>query len=184
MSSLSKGYDGVNSNVTFGYLILEITNSIKELLLRDNTLDKIQSYEMILDWMDGQLYPYWDKMELKYFDREKSAYIEKALSHEHANKLIRRKLAETEPVLNDKMMRVQYVYWLNRWAQLLASCYEHINLMPERKATEQTWEEEEEISQGSAEIPGVEEESVGDWDDTPEEAEVDLIGLDSGANTE
>jgi hypothetical protein len=137
-----------------------------DLLLRENSLDKIQSYEMFLDWLDGQLAGYRNEMKLNFFDK-KTQKIAEYPSYEVAMKHIYKMLQEHEGAKNDKTERSDYVYWLNRRAELLASCYESIRLTPERKAGEDRWEEDAQVQSATEqtmeelpEEPAVEEEEV------------------------
>jgi hypothetical protein len=156
-------YDAQNAALTLGFLVLEHAQKTMDLLLRENSLDKIQSYEMFLDWLDGQLAGYRSDMKLKFLDKKtnKIAVFE---NYESAMILIYKMLKETEGAKNDKQERQEYVYWLNRRAELLASCYESIRLTPERKAGEERWEED-------AQTQNLQEEPVEDLPGIPAEEE-------------
>lgn len=129
-ASHGKGYYGQNANLTLGLEIIETDRQIKFLLSNCTELPNIQSLEMLIDWLDGYLHHYRKHMHIRFFDREKLEFVTWK-DYDEAILNIHKSLKNAEAYLHEeKTDRVKYVFWLNRWSELLASCFPKLQLVP------------------------------------------------------
>lgn len=163
--AFQKSYNASNSNLTAGFEILETNRAIKSLLMDSFNVSNIKSAEAIIDNLDGFLHRYRSHMSLKFFNPF-SKEIESYTDYWLAIKKIKTKIFESETLLEeDRMNRFNYIFWLNRWYELLSSCFHKLNLVPSDKMDHENREmldEEPEIFLGD------ETDSGSDGDDEEE----------------
>ena len=130
MSNIS--YDARNASLTLGIEIIETSRNIKYLLRESHDIDYAENIRKTIDFMDGYLQHYRDDMKLEYYDQEKKIMI-KFDNYEKAIRHIMEKLSEAKNSLEDGES-MEYIYWLNRWNELLASCFPKLGLLPPSRA--------------------------------------------------
>lgn len=145
--------DDKNANLTLGIELIDTNRKIKELLTNCTDLTNIRSIKVILDWEDGLLQHYRKYMKIRFYEPESKKFIEYK-TYDEAMQKIQDKLVEKENLIEEDISnRIEYVYWLNRWSELLGSCFPKLNLVPLSRADsadismlEEEEEEEDEVS--------------------------------------
>lgn len=120
-----------NANLTLGMQLLEDNRTVLRLLAGELTMNSIASYEALVHRMDCLLAGHRDKMRLEYFDSTTKKIV-KLPSYEKSMELITKQLDAAKDGTNNKPDRLEYVKWLNHWAQLHFSVYESLRLQPPR----------------------------------------------------
>lgn len=148
---MSNKYNSGDASLTLGGSLLQAENFLLNLLVNANTLAKLEALEQTLDWMDGKLAGYREKMSVAFycpFDNKTYSYT----NYYEAIKLIRQRIEQYKGRSDIKEERVKLVFWINRWSELLTSCYDYLHLLPERSAGEAKWEEYEKEPSGGDDI--------------------------------
>lgn len=147
----SPSYDAMNSSATLGGIVLMTNNFVLQQLMYSPSSSNIRSLETILDWLDGILSGYREKMSIRFYD----PYDDKEISFDDyysAIKHIRKKIQIYKGRMNDIEERPQLVFWINRWNELLTSCYDSLRLSPERSAGDAEWEPHEVQANNDGEV--------------------------------
>lgn len=134
-----------NARITLGLQILRANQQIINLFSPANqgasgSREQDSQFKRLIEWMDGQLSAYRPYMKLQIVNAINGSYIE--MDYLKARMLIQKKINRVQEI-NEKRTGAEYYstfYAYNLWAQLLASCYDQLQLSPE-EAFKETAEE-------------------------------------------
>ncbi len=129
------GFKNNNARITLGLQILRTNNEIIKLLGgfdSFNGLDaeqRVSNFKRLIEFMDGQLSAYRSFMKLEVIDLEKGTT--RTYAYIPARQFIQRILMKrTNGDSFHTNMRILFTAY-NYWSQLLASCYDQLQLTPE-----------------------------------------------------
>lgn len=133
-----------NARITLGLQILRANQEIMKLLGGGNAGAPQRAidgaFEKSIRWMDGQLAPFRQYMKLELVDDREAKII--TLDYLKARQYISKELSRIQEKNRERTGAEYYstFFPINLWSQLLASCYDQLQLSPE-EAFKETAEE-------------------------------------------
>jgi len=125
-------FDPNNSSINIGQQLATTDGYLQQLLVIENSRDKIASLENLMRFLDAKLSIYQSTMKLRYVDEETGKTM-KFVDYFSAVEHINERLEFNKKYIEDKQTMNKYIKYLLIKYQLLNSCYPFIGMIPAMK---------------------------------------------------